>query len=82
MTTGLDGTPTGTDPGAGGAGPPRDEALRLYESMVLIRRVEERLRDDSARISPRWRPVEPCRHPASSSRMRPSAASPASHSAH
>ncbi|MBO0801613.1 MAG: thiamine pyrophosphate-dependent dehydrogenase E1 component subunit alpha [Nocardiopsaceae bacterium] len=26
----------------------RDEALRLYESMVLIRRVEERLRDDSA----------------------------------
>ena len=48
MTTGLDGTPTGTDPGAGGAGPPRDEALRLYESMVLIRRVEERLRDDSA----------------------------------
>src|SRR5215467_14421415 len=48
MTTGLDGTPTGTDPGAGGAGLPRDVALRLYESMVLIRRVEERLRDDSA----------------------------------
>jgi acetoin:2,6-dichlorophenolindophenol oxidoreductase subunit alpha len=45
MTTGLDGTPTGTDPGAG---PPPAEALRLYESMVLIRRVEERLRDDSA----------------------------------
>ena len=48
MTTGLDGTPTGTDPGAGGAGLPRNEALRMYESMVLIRRVEERLRDDSA----------------------------------
>ena len=28
--------------------PPPAEALRLYESMVLIRRVEERLRDDSA----------------------------------
>src|ERR1700749_2369617 len=30
------------------AGPTPAEALRLYESMVLIRRVEERLRDDSA----------------------------------
>jgi acetoin:2,6-dichlorophenolindophenol oxidoreductase subunit alpha len=30
------------------AGPAPEEALRLYESMVLIRRVEERLRDDSA----------------------------------
>jgi len=36
MTTGPDETP------------PPAEALRLYESMVLIRRVEERLRDDSA----------------------------------
>jgi TPP-dependent pyruvate/acetoin dehydrogenase alpha subunit len=31
-----------------GAEPTPSEALRLYESMVLIRRVEERLRDDSA----------------------------------
>ncbi len=31
-----------------GAGPSPAQALRLYESMVLIRRVEERLRDDSA----------------------------------
>ncbi|MGH3282957.1 MAG: thiamine pyrophosphate-dependent dehydrogenase E1 component subunit alpha, partial [Trebonia sp.] len=30
------------------AGPSPAEALRLYETMVLIRRVEERLRDDSA----------------------------------
>lgn len=30
------------------AGPSPAEALRLYESMMLIRRVEERLRDDSA----------------------------------
>ncbi len=30
------------------SGIPPEEALRLYESMVLIRRVEERLRDDSA----------------------------------
>jgi TPP-dependent pyruvate/acetoin dehydrogenase alpha subunit len=30
------------------AGPSPAEARRLYESMVLIRRVEERLRDDSA----------------------------------
>jgi pyruvate dehydrogenase E1 component alpha subunit len=29
-------------------GPGKAEALRLYESMVLIRRVEEQLRDDSA----------------------------------
>jgi pyruvate dehydrogenase E1 component alpha subunit len=34
--------------GHSGAGPSPGEALRLYESMVLIRRVEERLRDDSA----------------------------------
>src|SRR5260221_13401176 len=34
--------------GSAAAGPPPAEALRLYESMVLIRRVEERLRDDSA----------------------------------
>ncbi|HEY6491784.1 MAG TPA: thiamine pyrophosphate-dependent dehydrogenase E1 component subunit alpha [Trebonia sp.] len=45
MTTGLHETPTGKHPGAG---PPAAEALRLYESMLLIRRVEERLRDDSA----------------------------------
>jgi len=31
-----------------GAGPEPAQALRLYESMVVIRRVEERLRDDSA----------------------------------
>lgn len=44
MTTGLDET------AAGGRieGPSPAEALRLYETMVLIRRVEERLRDDSA----------------------------------
>jgi acetoin:2,6-dichlorophenolindophenol oxidoreductase subunit alpha len=34
--------------GSPAAGPPTAEALRLYESMMLIRRVEERLRDDSA----------------------------------
>jgi len=45
MTTGLSDTSTGSHPGAG---PPPAEALRLYESMVLIRYVEERLRDDSA----------------------------------
>jgi pyruvate dehydrogenase E1 component alpha subunit len=45
MTTGLDVTSTGSRPGAE---PSPAEALRLYESMVLIRRVEERLRDDSA----------------------------------
>jgi len=45
MTTGADVTPAGSRPGAG---PSPAEALRLYESMVLIRRVEERLRDDSA----------------------------------
>src|SRR6201992_3147622 len=45
MTTGLDGTSAGSRPGGG---PSAAEALRLYESMVLIRRVEERLRDDSA----------------------------------
>jgi acetoin:2,6-dichlorophenolindophenol oxidoreductase subunit alpha len=33
---------------ATGTGPTATEALSLYESMVLIRRVEERLRDDSA----------------------------------
>jgi acetoin:2,6-dichlorophenolindophenol oxidoreductase subunit alpha len=45
MTTGLDKAPMGSHPEAV---PPVAEALRLYESMVLIRRVEERLRDDSA----------------------------------
>jgi TPP-dependent pyruvate/acetoin dehydrogenase alpha subunit len=45
MTTGLDVTPAGSAPGAG---PSAVAALRLYESMMLIRRVEERLRDDSA----------------------------------
>jgi acetoin:2,6-dichlorophenolindophenol oxidoreductase subunit alpha len=45
MTAGLHETPTGERPGAG---PAPAEALRLYESMVLIRSVEERLRDDSA----------------------------------
>ena len=44
-TTGLGQLPTGWHPGAG---PTPAEALRLYESMVTIRRVEERLRDDSA----------------------------------
>ncbi len=44
-TTGLGETHAGSHPGAG---PAPSEALRLYESMVLIRRVEERLRDDSA----------------------------------
>ncbi len=46
MTTGLGQTAAAGGPSA--AGPPADEALRLYESMLLIRRVEERLRDDSA----------------------------------
>jgi acetoin:2,6-dichlorophenolindophenol oxidoreductase subunit alpha len=45
MTTGLDATSAGS---RSGAEPSPAEALRLYESMVLIRRVEERLRDDSA----------------------------------
>jgi acetoin:2,6-dichlorophenolindophenol oxidoreductase subunit alpha len=45
MTTGqLGETPTASHHSA----PSPEEALRLYESMVLIRRVEERLRDDSA----------------------------------
>ena len=35
-------------PGAAGAQPSRAQALRLYKTMLLIRRVEERLRDDSA----------------------------------
>jgi TPP-dependent pyruvate/acetoin dehydrogenase alpha subunit len=50
MTTGLGETQAANHPGGGhpGAGPTQAEALRLYESMVLIRRVEERLRDDSA----------------------------------
>ena len=48
--TGLGGTQADSHPGNGhpGDGPAPAEALRLYESMVLIRRVEERLRDDSA----------------------------------
>jgi acetoin:2,6-dichlorophenolindophenol oxidoreductase subunit alpha len=44
-------TTTGTDEMKGShpaAEPTAAQALRLYESMVLIRRVEERLRDDSA----------------------------------
>ena len=44
-------TTTGTDEMKGShpsAEPTAAEALSLYESMVLIRRVEERLRDDSA----------------------------------
>ena len=45
MTTGLGEMPTESPLGAG---PSPAEALQLYESMVLIRRVEERLRDDSA----------------------------------
>src|SRR5215472_15296037 len=45
MTAGLDQTPMDSHPGAG---PEPAQALRLYESMVVIRRVEERLRDDSA----------------------------------
>ncbi len=44
-TTGLGETQASSYPGAG---PAPAEALRLYESMTLIRRVEERLRDDSA----------------------------------
>jgi acetoin:2,6-dichlorophenolindophenol oxidoreductase subunit alpha len=50
MTTGLGETQAASHPGGGnpGGGPTQAEALRLYESMVLIRRVEERLRDDSA----------------------------------
>jgi len=48
MTTGL-GTKAGESrPGGQGATPSAVEAFRLYEMMVLIRRVEERLRDDSA----------------------------------
>jgi len=54
MTTGL-GAKTGQTGQTGQAGetgerpqPSKAEALRLYETMVLIRRVEERLRDDSA----------------------------------
>ncbi|MGE5292785.1 MAG: thiamine pyrophosphate-dependent dehydrogenase E1 component subunit alpha [Micromonosporaceae bacterium] len=45
MATELGETAMGGHPGAV---PSPAEALRLYESMVLIRRVEERLRDDSA----------------------------------
>jgi pyruvate dehydrogenase E1 component alpha subunit len=45
MTAGLDQTPTDSHPGAE---PTPAQALRLYETMVLIRCVEERLRDDSA----------------------------------
>ncbi len=43
--TGLGQKPHSSHPGDE---PTPAEALRLYESMVLIRRVEERLRDDSA----------------------------------
>src|ERR1700751_3497103 len=45
MTTGLDVPSAASRPDGG---PSAAEALRLYESMVLIRRVEERLRGDSA----------------------------------
>ena len=45
MTTGVGERQSGSHRGAE---PTPSEALRLYESMVLIRRVEERLRDDSA----------------------------------
>ena len=51
---------TTTGHGAARAGSRREaepapaEALRLYEAMVLIRRVEERLRDDSAACSQLW----------------------------
>jgi TPP-dependent pyruvate/acetoin dehydrogenase alpha subunit len=45
MTTGIGERQSDRRPGAG---PTSSEALRLYESMVLIRRVEEHLRDDSA----------------------------------
>jgi TPP-dependent pyruvate/acetoin dehydrogenase alpha subunit len=45
--TGL-GEKSAADGSPPGAGPTAAEALRLYESMVLIRRTEERLRDDSA----------------------------------
>jgi len=54
MTTGLDAMAGESHPGdqggqsARGATPSAVEAFRLYETMVLIRRVEERLRDDSA----------------------------------
>ncbi len=44
-TTGIGATQEDSHPGRGAT---PAEALRLYESMVLIRRVEERLRDDSA----------------------------------
>jgi len=48
VTTGPGTKAGGTRPGAPGAEPSREEALRLYETMLLIRRTEERLRDDSA----------------------------------
>ncbi|MBO0692845.1 MAG: thiamine pyrophosphate-dependent dehydrogenase E1 component subunit alpha [Acidimicrobiaceae bacterium] len=44
-TTGLD---QAAGSAGGSAGPPDEELLRLYERMLLIRRVEERLRDDGA----------------------------------
>ena len=43
--TGAGERPSGSHPGAG---PSPDEAMRLYETMLLIRRTEERLRDDAA----------------------------------
>ena len=46
MTSGLDQATAAGGPPV--AGPSATEALRLYESMTLIRAVEERLRDDSA----------------------------------
>jgi acetoin:2,6-dichlorophenolindophenol oxidoreductase subunit alpha len=44
-TTGVGEARSGGQPGSG---PAPSQALWLYESMLLIRRVEERLRDDSA----------------------------------
>ena len=48
MATGSGAKAGESRPGAAGAQPSRAQALALYETMLLIRRVEERLRDDSA----------------------------------
>jgi pyruvate dehydrogenase E1 component alpha subunit len=48
MTTGHSLDQATAAGGSPAAGPSAAEALRLFESMTLIRRVEERLRDDSA----------------------------------
>jgi len=49
-TTGAGERQSGSHPGAlpSGALPSPEEAVRLYETMLLIRRTEERLRDDAA----------------------------------